>query len=112
MKSKIFLVTACTFFLTTSITFAYQFTFTPSISVSQEYTDNYFLTKHNKEHEYITTISPGFTVQILGKNSGADLSYNPEYAMYDKYDENNTWRHTVDFLAWSDIAKNTRIELT
>lgn len=112
MKSKIFLVTACAFFLTTSITFAYQFTFTPSISVSQEYTDNYFLTKHNKEHEYITTISPGFTAQILGKNSGAELSYVPEYAMYDKYDENNTWRHNVDFSAWSEIAKNTRIELT
>jgi hypothetical protein len=32
--------------------------------------------------------------------------------MYDKYDENDTWRHTVGFSAWSDIAKNTRIELT
>ena len=112
MKSKIFIVTACTFFLTTSITFAYQFTFTPRISVSQEYTDNYFLTDSNKEHEYITTISPGFTAQILGKNSGAELLYDPEYAKYDKYDENDTWRHTVGFSAWSDIARNTRIEIT
>ena len=112
MKSKIFLIAICTLFLSTSISFGYQATFTPRISVSEEYTDNYFLTDSNKEHEYITTISPGFSAQILGKNSGAEISYDPEYAMYDKYDENDTWRHSVDFSAWSEIAKNTHIEIT
>ena len=111
MKSKIFIVAACTLYLTTSITFGYQATFTPRISVGVEYTDNLFLTEGNKEHEYITTISPGFTAQILGKNSGADISYDPEYAVYNKYDEYDGWRHSVIFSGWSDLSKNTRLEV-
>ena len=111
MKSKIFIAAACTLFLTTSITFAYQATFTPRISVGLEYTDNVFLTKSNKENDYITTISPGFTAQILGKNSGAEILYDVGYSMYDEYDEYDGWRHSVALSGWSDLSKNTRLEL-
>ena len=112
MKSKIFLVTACTFFLTSSITFAYQLTFTPRISVTEEYTDNYFLEDRNEEDANITTISPAFLAQLTGKNSGAEISYNPEYTMCDQYAENDFWRHSVDFSAWSETIRNTRIEIS
>jgi predicted porin len=111
MKSKIFIVAACTLLLTTSITLGYQATFIPSISINEEYTDNLFLTERNKEHEYITIISPEFTAQILGKNSGADISYNPEYSIYDKYDEYDNWRHHARFSGWVQMAKNTRLEV-
>ena len=111
MKSKIFIVAACTLFLTTSITFGYQATFIPRISINEEYTDNLFLTKRDKEHEYITTISPGFTAQILGKNSGAEISYDPEYSIYDEYDEYDSWRHDARFSGWVQMAKNTRLEV-
>ncbi|MBW2643054.1 MAG: outer membrane beta-barrel protein [Deltaproteobacteria bacterium] len=111
MKSRIFFIAACTLFLTTSITFAYQATFIPRISVSEEYTDNIFLTDSNKEHEYITIISPGFTAQILGKYSGAEISYDAGYSIYDKYDEYDGWRHNVEFSGWSELSKNTRLEV-
>lgn len=111
MKSKIFIVAACTLFLTTSITFAYQATFIPRISVNEEYTDNVFLTERNKEHDYITTISPGFTAQILGKNSGAEISYDYGYSMYDEYDEYDSSKHSARFSGWVDMAKNTRLEV-
>jgi len=111
MKSKIFIVAACTLFLTTSITFGYQATFIPRISVNEEYTDNVFLTERNKEHDYITTISPGFTAQILGKNSGAEISYDAGYSMYDEYDEYDSWRHDARFSGWVQMAKNTRLEV-
>ena len=111
MKSKIFILAACTLFLTTSITLAYQATFIPRISISEEYTDNLFLTERNKEHEYITIISPGFTAQILGKNSGAEISYDPEYSIYDEYDEYDSWRHDARFSGWIQMAKNTRLEV-
>jgi len=112
MKSRIFFVAACTLFLTTSITFGFQATFIPRISISEEYTDNLFLTDSNKEHEYITTISPGFTAQILGKNSGAEISYDPEYAVYDEYDDYDGWRHSVELSGWSELSKNTRLEVS
>jgi len=112
MKSRIFFIAACTLFLTTSITFGFQATFIPRISVSEEYTDNLFLTDSNKEHEYITTISPGFTAQILGKNSGAEISYDPEYAVYNEYDEYDGWRHSVELSGWSELSRYTRLEVS
>ncbi len=83
----------------------YQATFTPRISVSEEYTDNYFLTDDNKVYEYITTISPAFTAQILWISSGAEISYAPSYAIYDRFNENDTLRHNAQFFGWTEIAK-------
>ena len=111
MKSKIFFVAACTFFLTTSITFGYEATFEPSISVGTEYTDNLFLTDRNKESDYITTISPSFKAEILGKYSGAKISYTPSYAMYDEYDEKDHWRHRARFSGWTGLSKTTRLDV-
>ena len=90
----------------------YQATFTPRISVSEEYTDNYFLTDDNKVYEYITTISPAFTAQILWISSGAEISYAPSYAIYDRFNENDTLRHNAQFSGWTEIAKNTRLDVS
>lgn len=109
MKSRIFFVAACTLFLTTSITFGYEATFMPSITVGTEYTDNLFLTDRNKESEYITTISPSFNAEILGKYSGAKILYTPSYAMHDEYDELDEWRHRARLSGWTELSKNTRI---
>ncbi len=98
--------------MSASFAFAFQATFTPRMSVNEEYTDNYHLTENNKEHEYITTISASFTAQILGKTSGAEIFYEPSYAIYDKFDENNTWRQSVNFSGWTEIAKNFRLDVS
>jgi len=111
MKSKIFFIAACTFFLTTSITFGYEATFEPGISVGTEYTDNLFLEDSGEDHEYITTISPSFKAEILGKKSGAKISYDPSYAFYDEYDEFDHWRHRARFSGWAELSKNTRIDV-
>jgi hypothetical protein len=111
MKSKLFLIAICTFFLTTSISYGYQATFTPRISVGEEYTDNVFLTDTSKEDDFITTISPSFTAEIMGKTSGAEISYDPSYAMYNTYDDNNHWRHLARFKGWSNITKNTSLNV-
>lgn len=112
MKYRIVIIlAACTFLLSISSAYGFQATFTPRIAVGEEYTDNYFLTKGNKTDEFITTISPGFTAQLLGKTSGAEISYDPEYAVYDKYTENNTWRHNAQFSGWAELTKNTRLDI-
>ncbi len=109
MKSRIFFVAACTFFLTTSITFGYEATFEPRISVGTEYTDNLFLEDSSEENEWITTISPSFKADIRGKKSGAKISYDPSYAFYDDYDEFDHWRHKARLSGWAELSKNTRI---
>ena len=108
---KLFLVAVCTVFLTTSISYGYQATFDPRISVGGEYTDNVFLTETFKEDDFITTITPGFDAKILGKTSGADISYDPSYAIYNTFDEFNGWRHKARFNGWSNITKNTSLKV-
>ncbi|HKJ33656.1 MAG TPA: hypothetical protein VKA34_17605, partial [Balneolales bacterium] len=108
---KLFFMAICTVLLTTSISHGYQATFTPRLSVGGEYTDNLFLTETDKEDDFITTITPGFTGQILGKTSGAEISYDPSYAFYNTYDEYNGWRHDARFSGWVNLAKYTRLDV-
>jgi len=111
--TKIFsLIAACTILLSASFAFGFQTNFTPRISVNEEYTDNLFLTDKNKEHDYITIISPGFTIEALGKNSGATVSYDPSYSFYDRYSENDTWRHNARFSGWAELRKNIRLDVS
>ena len=96
----------------TSPSFGFQATFTPGISFSEEHTDNHYRTNNNKEHEYITTISPSFKTQILEKTSGAEIFYKPSYVAYDKFDENNILRHSANFSGWAEIVKNFRLNVS
>jgi hypothetical protein len=113
MKTKIFsLIAACTILLSALPSFGFQATFTPRISVNEEYTDNLLLSDKNKEHDYITTISPSFTAEILGKNNGASIFYSPSHSFYDRHSENNTWRHKARFSGWAELSKNTRLDVS
>ena len=113
MKKRLFLAAICIFFLTTSMSFGYTATFLPRVSVGGEYTDNIFLTDNdsNIDEEFITTIRPGFSAEILGKNNGVNLSYDAAYAMYKNYNEFDGWRHKVNLRGWSQMAKRTRLDI-
>ena len=50
-----------------SIAVAYEVNLTPRFTVSEEYTDNLFLDKDNKEHDFITTLAPELRVDISQK---------------------------------------------
>ena len=112
MKTIKIIYIAAILCLFASFAFAFQATFTPRISVNEEYTDNLFLSDKNKEHDYITTVSPGFTAELLGKNRGASISYDPGYTFYDRYSEKDTWRHNARFAGWADLTKNTRLDVS
>jgi len=88
-----------------------QFTLTPRASVSQEYTDNVFLTEDDKEDDWITGVSLGMTAEMMERTWGASLSYDPEYRTYAGSSFEDTWRHLGTFNAWADLSRNSRIEL-
>jgi len=100
-------------FLTMSLfashTFAAQFLFTPRTSVSETYTDNVFLTNNNREDDFITEASAGFTAQLLGKTSGLVLSADPGYVWYKEYTDNNTWRLPASLTAYTSPTKRTTV---
>jgi putative beta-barrel porin BBP2 len=111
MKFKIYLFTAIVVVLfTASSVFAFQATFLPRISLSEEYSDNLFLTENNEKDDLITIISIGFTTELLWQRGGIEISYDPARVLYHDFSENDTWRHTALLNGWVDLTRNNRLE--
>ena len=94
-----------------SSAFALQYTFHPRVSASEEYTSNVFLSEDNEKDDFITIVSAGFTVAMLGKTGGLEVSYDPAYSKYYDFDENDSWRHDASLHGWSDLGKRTRFDV-
>ena len=92
--------------------FSAQFNFTPRASVEGEYTDNVNLTEDDKKDDFITTVSAGFTAQLLGKSSGAELSSDLSYAIYKDNTDDDGWRIPLNFRAWTDLTKRTNLQFS
>ena len=88
IKLSVFAI-ACMFFLTPTQPSEAIINFTPRLSTGVEYTDNLFLSDQDKESDYITSATPGFTIDLSGQRAGLGLSYDPSYKWYSRYDENN-----------------------
>src|SRR5262245_11581008 len=50
-------------------------TFTPSITITEEYNDNIFLDNNNKHSDFITGFSPGFTLEGAGPTYSLAATY-------------------------------------
>ncbi len=83
----------------------------PTFTVSQELTDNLFLTPDSEKTEWITVISPGIEFQAEGPISLTTLSYEPGITIYNTYDEFNGVRHNVSFDYQKEASQNTSISL-
>ncbi|RTZ95686.1 MAG: hypothetical protein DSY90_12695 [Deltaproteobacteria bacterium] len=111
MSKYFFSVIACVFFLAASSADGYQLSFTPSVSISEEYNDNIFLTSENEEDDFITTVSPGFVLELTQRENGLSLAYTPGYSFYADHSEFNSWQHEAVLSAWLAATRNTRIEV-
>jgi hypothetical protein len=83
----------------------------PRIAATVEYTDNVFLTNNNTEDDYILSLSPGITAQLLGSRNGLEVSYDPAYVTYQNNSRDDTWRHTANLQGWSEFSASTRFEI-
>jgi opacity protein-like surface antigen len=61
---------------------AADFSFKPSITVSEEYTDNVFLTSAAPKSDYITRVLPGFTSKYNAPFWEWDISYAFDFRYY------------------------------
>lgn len=86
-------------------------TVTPDVQISQEYVDNLFQSRRDRESEWITVMSTGVQLQAQGRGEGFSLNYRPSYSMYHRYDEYNTLRHRADVEFWKDLKKHLRFSL-
>ncbi|MBW2428422.1 MAG: hypothetical protein JRF56_05640 [Deltaproteobacteria bacterium] len=91
--------------------FAAQFLFTPRAFVNETYTDNLFLTQDDTEDDFITTVSAGFAMQLLGRTSGLDFSFDPNYQFYQDFSEFDEWGLLSDLRVWLRPSKASNLEL-
>nr|NJM02516.1 outer membrane beta-barrel protein [Desulfobacula sp.] len=68
---------------------------TPTLTISEEYSDNYLKTAANKQEEYITSYGLGFTIGFLEKTSEIYLAYNPVYKDYKNLDARDGLLHNA-----------------
>lgn len=83
--------------------------FTPSLSITEEYTDNYNQTKNNKEDEFATIYGAEFSFGIIDKNASLFLNYSPEYTDQADQNEDDSWNHIISLDGQSQVSKNTNL---
>jgi len=94
--SIICLVSFLILFLSCSPAFSRMITqIIPTLTITEEYSDNYFQTQDNEQDEYITSYGLGFSVGFLNKKSKIYLAYNPEYKDYKNLDDRDGFEHIV-----------------
>jgi hypothetical protein len=74
---------------------AADFYFKPSITVSEEYTDNVFLTTRSKQSDYITRTMPGFALIYKAPFWDWDVKYNYDFRYYAKGSRGNDHTHDI-----------------
>jgi hypothetical protein len=80
--------------------------FTPSLSVSEEYTDNVFDTKANKRTDYITRLRPGFTTKYQASRWNWDAAYNLDYRYYARDSKTNDLAHDASLKGSIVLLEN------
>ena len=115
-KTSLAALAAMILFLCTTTNLHAEIRLTPRLSSGVEYTDNFFLTNDNpgseKESEWITTITPGVTLDITGRTADLSLSYDPRYTMYDKYSDRDYWSHAAGLIGTWRTTRHLNMELT
>ncbi len=88
---------------------AYTVTIQPIVTVSEEYTDNLFLSEDDKEHEFITIVSPGILIQAKEQTSEFSLLYEAGYSSYARNGEYDSWRHLSEFKGFFRFGRHTEL---
>lgn len=72
----------------------------PTIVVGQAYEDNIFLSKDNKQSDFITTVSPGILARVNSVKTKLDFEYFPTWVWYHEFSDRDTVRHNakMDFV--------------
>ena len=86
--------------------------FSPVLSVSGEYTDNYFRTDSDKDDEYFTIFGADFSFGIIDKKGKLFFDWAPEYKDHNEFDENDFWRHSLGIDGSYQVTKKTSLSFS
>src|SRR5215813_12809607 len=92
-----------------------RLTLTPSLSLGERYDDNIFETQTNKQHDFITVLSPGIHVQYLPTaptlGTQFDLDYRAAIEFYADHSSQNNVGHSLSLTLVSPLAPSLDVRL-
>lgn len=90
----------------------YRTTLTPTIAVTEEFTDNVDASSENPQSDFITSISPGLTWSATNPGRELSLTYNPSFAYYAETGTDFTIRQSADLSAVNRFSRHTSLEFS
>jgi hypothetical protein len=72
------------------------YTVKPSLSLSEEYNDNLFLTQSDRISDFISYVSPGIDLSAKSINTILNLSYTPTFSFYSSHNDLNETAHNIN----------------
>src|SRR5215211_3335820 len=107
--------------LTLVITAAYgqepsqRLTLTPSLGVGERYDDNIFEDPTNKQHDFITVLSPGIRVQYLPTaptlGTQFDFDYRTNIEFFADHSSENNVGHRLSLMLDSPLSPSLQVSL-
>ncbi len=99
------LIAACLVLLLTETLQAAEWRFRPLLAVEGTYSDNITLTPDG-EHDFVTDIRPGFTLNGEGRRFSLDVFYNLQYLHYARNTSSNTFNNFLQVLGNGEVAED------
>ena len=92
-----------------------RLTLTPSLSLGERYDDNIFETQTNKQHDFITVLSPGIRVQYLPTaptlETQLDFNYRAAIEFYADHSSQNNVGHRLSLTLASPLAPSLQVSM-
>ena len=92
-----------------------RLTLTPSLTLGERYDDNIFETQTNKQHDFITVLSPGIRVQYLPTaptlGTQFDFDYRANIEFYAEHSSQNNVGHLLSLTLASPLAPSLDVRL-
>src|SRR5262252_8948265 len=90
-----------------------RLTLTPLLSLGERYDDNIFETQTNKQHDFITVLSPGIRAQYLtpAPTLGTDLDYRAAINFYADHSSQNNTAHFLSLTLASPVAQSLDVRM-
>src|SRR6266404_3162341 len=92
-----------------------RLTLTPSLSLGERYDDNIFETRTNKQHDFITVLSPGIRAQYLttapAVGTQFDFDYRANFEFFADHSSENNVGHRLSLTLESPLAPSLDVRL-
>jgi hypothetical protein len=91
---------------------AAETTITPSLTISEEYTDNVDQDATGAREEFITVVSPRIDLNMQQQRYQANFSYSPGFTLYHRDEDSDAVRHNATALISAQLTQQTELMLT